>query len=201
MAPPAEVWLVSLRVVTLHVEEDKIKEPHNPGLLLAICASPPTTSGIRTLNRLEMARKILRYEKLLIANMFPLPTRSSGELVTLGTQSEPWDLSRKSIESCLDQADGVLLAYGTSAPTGQARVHWKGQVSWLIGRLEGLKCPVWTVSDEPRHPSRWQRHTFREHPGMPFESALALSLRERVMPVERGVGVADGDTRTVGASP
>lgn len=91
------------------------------------------------------------------------------------------------IQSGISLADGILLAYGTSAPPGQARHHWKEQISWLFGRLEPLNVPIWSVSDEPRHPSRWHRHTFREHPGMSFENALSLVLRERQVSASRSL--------------
>lgn len=146
---------------------------------MAVCSSPPKTSGIRTLKRVEMARKILRYEHVRVANMFPLATQSSGDLKILGVHQSPWMISREEIQSGISLADGILLAYGTSAPTGPARHHWREQISWLFNRLDPLSVPIWSVSEEPRHPSRWHRHTFREHPGMPFENALSLVLRKR----------------------
>ena len=148
-------------------------------MLLAICTSPPKTSGIRTLNRVESARKVLRFEYVRLANMFPFPTQSSGELKTLGVRKDPWMISRDEIQSGVSLADGILLAYGTSAPTGPARHHWREQIAWLFRTLEPTDIPVWSVSDEPRHPSRWHRHTFREHPGMPFDDALSLVLKKR----------------------
>lgn len=134
-----------------------------------------------------MARKVLRYENVRVANMFPFPTQSSGELKLLGVHVAPWMISREEIQSGISLADGILLAYGTSAPPGQARHHWKEQISWLFGRLEPLNVPIWSVSDEPRHPSRWHRHTFREHPGMSFENALSLVLRERQVSASRSL--------------
>lgn len=170
-----------------HDKERKIEELPASGLLLAICTSPPKTSGIRTLNRVEAARKVLRFEYVRLANMFPFPTQSSGELKSLGARKDPWMISRDEIQSGISLADGILLAYGTSAPTGPARHHWREQISWLSRTLEPTDIPVWSVSDEPRHPSRWHRHTFREHPGVPFEDALSLVLRERQ--------VSEGDLR------
>ena len=111
--------------------------------------------------------------------MFSLPPQSTGELKTLGTHRAPWVLAREEIRSGLSLADGLLVAYGTAAPTGPARHLWRDQISWLRAEIEPLGIPVWSVGDEPRHPSRWHRHTFREYPGMPFENALSHVLKNR----------------------
>lgn len=152
--------------------------PHAPsrGLLVAVCSTPPLTKGIRTLNRLAIAQEILGYRKLAVTNIFGLPTRSTGDIAALGIEQDPWLDSRPDLERKLLRADGVILAYGTSAPTGPARQHWKAQTEWLLNLLNKSQVPVWSVNGEMRHPSRWQRHTFRQNPDLPFREALALAL-------------------------
>lgn len=160
------------------------KSPEDPTvrakqLLLAVCSTPPLTSGTRTLNRLSMAQGILGFGRLEIANIFAVPTQSSGQIAALGKESSTWLKSRHHLEAGLSRANGVMLAYGTTPPSGPARLHWRSQVEWLHGLVEDLDFPVWTVSDEPRHPSRWQRHTSRTYPELPFEEALAVALKDK----------------------
>ena len=153
-------------------------KPHPPsrGLLVAVCSTPPLTKGLRTLNRLAMAQDILGYKELAVTNIFGLATRSTGDIAHLGIEPDPWLDSRPDLERHVLRADGIVLAYGTSAPTGPARQHWKAQTEWLLNLLDERQVPVWSVNGETRHPSRWQRHTFRQSPDLPFREALALAL-------------------------
>lgn len=145
--------------------------------LLAICASPPTTSGLRTRNRLALARDLLAFEKVQIVNIFNAPTQSTRDLTIAGVDPLPWAIARHEIESQLDMADGVLLCYGVSTPSGPARLQWQTQTTWLSSKLAPLSIPTWTVGGLPRHPSRWQRYTYKELPDMDFRLALQTSLR------------------------
>ena len=94
----------------------------------------------------------------------------------LGTEEDGWLEARASLEERLDTAQGVLLAYGATAPTGEARAHFRRQVEWLHIRIAARGLPTWHVGDGPRHPSRWQRWTCRAHPAVPFAEALRSSL-------------------------
>lgn len=156
----------------------EVQKTREGNVLLAVCSTPPLTSGTRTLNRLLMAQTILGFGRLEIANIFAIPTRSSGDISSLGTQASAWLESRPHLIAGLSNADGVMLAYGTTAPSGPARLHWRSQIEWLHQLVEELKIPVFTVSNEPRHPSRWQRYTFRTYPNLPFEEALAGALKD-----------------------
>jgi len=69
----------------------------------------------------------------------------------------------------------VLLAYGTQEPSGEARAHHREQVRWLDGQIEERALSKWWVGGSARHPSRWQRYTFRELPGIEFREALERS--------------------------
>lgn len=144
--------------------------------LLAILANPPLTQGTRTLRRVELAADLLGFNQVKVANLFALPSHATVEIAVLGADEDGWLTAREPLEQSLEAADGVLLAYGATAPTGTARLHFGRQVEWLKGLIAERDLPSWYVGDGPRHPSRWQRWTHREHPGVPFAEALRDSL-------------------------
>lgn len=150
------------------------------GTLLVIGTNPPSvTTGQRTLARVEQGRAVLGFNEAKVVNLFALPSYRSGGLAELGTTSVGWEKARENLGEGLDEAAGVLLAYGTQMPSGPARQHFHDQVSWLETEIMTRRLPVWWVGGKPRHPSRWQRYTCRAHPGLGFEEALALSLVRR----------------------
>lgn len=144
--------------------------------LLAILANPPLTQGTRTLRRVELAADLLGFARVHVVNLFALPSHTTGEIAVLGVDEGGWLTARESLGACLDTAQGVLLAYGARAPVGIARLHFGSQVEWLHGLITEHELPSWHVGDGPRHPSRWQRWTHREHPGVPFADALRSSF-------------------------
>lgn len=148
-------------------------------LLLAILANPPLTPGWRTLRRVELAREVLGYASVDVANLFAAPSQSTSAIAELGATAGSWLAARPQVQTGVMVADGVLLAYGVSSPVGPARQHYRQQVEWLDEQLASREVPVWTVGGIPRHPSRWQRWTSRMHPSLDFRSALALSLASR----------------------
>lgn len=150
--------------------------PSSSRTLLAILANPPLTDGRRTLNRVALAAEILGYDEVAIANLFALPSQSTGAISELGATEEGWAAAREPLETCLAVAEGVLFAYGATLPSGNARLHFRDQVTWLRNRVAEVSLPTWHVGDGPRHPSRWQRWTHREHPDLAFTDALRLSL-------------------------
>jgi len=153
------------------------------GTLLVLGSNPPAqTSGQRTLSRVQQAVSILGFERAILANLFALPTYRSGGISDLGRTPEGWLDARPPLLSALDQCDGVLLAYGTQEPSGDARVHHRDQVRWLYEQVEDRGLPCWWVGGAPRHPSRWQRYTWREWPGEEFGTALEQSLSRRSVP-------------------
>lgn len=150
------------------------------GVLLAICSNPPlTTSGERTLARLEQARVLLGFQDVGLVNLFALPTYRTGEVETLGQEPDGWHLARHGIEETLNRADAVLLAYGVSAPAGPAGEHHRNQVAWLDSEVARRQLPAYWVGGAPRHPSRWQRYTFRNYTDLAYADGLRLALTRR----------------------
>lgn len=150
------------------------------GTLLVVASNPPAqTSGQRTLARVQQAATILGFEEAVLANLFALPTYRSGGIADLGRTPGGWLDARSALVSGLDDCDGVLLAYGTQEPSGEARAHHRDQVRWLDEQIEDRGLQTWWVGGAPRHPSRWQRHTWRAFGGTPFPEALRKTLVSR----------------------
>ena len=145
--------------------------------LTAVLACPPTTSGVRTRNRLEQARRCLGFDTIEAVNLFSLAAYRTTDMSLVGNLEEPWLAARPSIESAIVKSDAVLLAYGVTEPAGQARAYHRAQLAWLNALLSGTTAAIYSVGCAPRHPSRWHRWTRVEHPGLPFELALSLTLR------------------------
>jgi len=151
-------------------------ETKSQGTLVAVLSNPPVTDGQRTLRRVQLAAELLGFEDAVVANLFALPSHSTGAIATLGATEEGWLAARPSLEASLAASTGVLLAYGATSPTGPARHNFRAQVEWLTGHLAARDLPTWRVGDGPRHPSRWQRWTSRAHPDLSFPDALRVSL-------------------------
>lgn len=151
------------------------------GTLLVVGSNPPAqTSGQRTLARVQQATTILGFERVTLANLFARPTYRSGGISEVGGTPEGWLDARPLLLSGLDECDGVLLAYGTQEPNGKARGHHRDQVRWLEEHIERLGLQTWWVGGAARHPSRWQRYTWRESPTLSFDEALGTALCLRV---------------------
>lgn len=147
------------------------------GTLLAVASNPPLgTSGLRTTRRIEQAQAALGFGESVVVNLFSLATYRSGEIAEAGATEAGWLAARPPVEDELGRADGVLLAYGTSAPAGAARLHFRGQVDWLFQQVAKAQVPAWWVGGSARHPSRWHRHSFRHYPGLDFAAALPRIL-------------------------
>ncbi|ADX75212.1 hypothetical protein Asphe3_41470 (plasmid) [Pseudarthrobacter phenanthrenivorans Sphe3] len=144
----------------------------------AILFNPPLSTGARTIARVTLAAKLLGHEEATIANLFPLATKSVLEVNAIGKDYDLWLSARAEIGERLAVSGDILLAYGCQEPVGEVRAHFRAQIAWLRQEICISDSKVWSVSDEPRHPSRWQRHTAREYPGLPFNAALELSLRQ-----------------------
>lgn len=146
------------------------------GTLVAVLSNPPLTDGKRTLRRVAMAAELLGFEDVAVANLFSMPSRATGAIAELGTSEDGWLAARALLEARLGVGNGVLLAYGATSPTGKAGLQFRLQVYWLRSRIAALALPTWHVGDGPRHPSRWQRWTYRAHPDVAFPDALRQSL-------------------------
>lgn len=157
-------------------------------LLLVVGSNPPSqTSGRRTLSRVEQARVILGFEEARLVNLFAVSSYRSGGVSEFGTAPAGWLDARTDIEAGLSLACGVLLAYGIKSPTGPAREYFRDQVDWLNSRIEAHYLPSWWVGGAPRHPSRWQRYTWRQFPGMAYSDALGLALGQRSQRVNMSI--------------
>lgn len=145
-----------------------------------IGSNPPSvTSGDRTRAGVELARVLLEFEAVHLVNIFARSSYRSGGLSELGGSPDGWLAARPAMDAGLGMASGVLLAYGVQTPSGAARRFFDEQVRWLEGRIQERGIPTWWVGGAPRHPSRWQRHTFRTYPGKRYREALAISLERR----------------------
>ena len=148
-----------------------------PGkVLLAILATPPETSGERTLQRLELARQILGFDFVRVVNVLNVPTFRTNGMSTAGKDVRPWLESRVLISAGLAECDGVVLGYGVSEPTGPARLHYRAQIDWLWCELRASESTIWSVELPPRHPSRWHRLTYKLAPDTLFADALGTVL-------------------------
>lgn len=145
-------------------------------LLAVIGSNPATTSGVRTINRAHKACYLLGFETFLICNLLEQATYRTREISEAAADSDIWIRSRAGLAATISQASGVLLAYGIESPSGLAREHHAKQIEWLNHEIRGRGLPTWAVGGQPRHPSRWQRFTYRTYPGVDFETALARSL-------------------------
>lgn len=145
-------------------------------MLAVIGSNPATTSGLRTINRAKQACSLLGFETFSISNLLDVPTHRTGDISQVAKESSTWIEARAGLLATISQASGVLLAYGVEKPSGLPREHHVEQVAWLTHEIVGRGLPTWAVGGQPRHPSRWQRFTYRSHPGVDFETALARSL-------------------------
>jgi hypothetical protein len=123
-----------------------------------------------------LAADLLGFDDFAVANLFSVPSHATGAIDELGTTEDGWLTARASLDTCLGTGNGVLLAYGVTSPTGEAGLQFRQQVAWLRSRIAAMALPTWHVGDGPRHPSRWQRWTYRAHPDVPFPEALRNSL-------------------------
>ncbi|KZB87465.1 DUF1643 domain-containing protein [Amycolatopsis regifaucium] len=170
--------------------------------LVAVLANPPLTDGKRTLRRVALAVELLGFDDVAVANLFSVPSHRTDAITELGAAEDGWLAARESLETCLGAGDGVLLAYGATSPSGEARVQFRQQVAWLQHRITAQDLPTWHVGDGPRHPSRWQRWTYRAHPDVPFAQALRDSLVpvqvDYVWPATRFERASRGDKTPLG---
>ena len=141
-----------------------------------VLASPPLTSGARTLGRVKTLARTLDLTSWSVTNLFSLATRSVRDISVLGIDSSAWLAARSDLESEVRRSTDLVLAFGVTRPSGRARSHFLDQLEWLATQIEEVQPTCWSISDSPRHPSRWQRYTHRAYPDLAFEDALDLAL-------------------------
>lgn len=128
------------------------------------------------MSRVELACATLRYDRVIVENLFATPSRSTNDISLLGRSENGWVAARQPLMRALAQANGVLLAYGMTEPTGIARSLHRDQVAWLKLQIAMQALPVFQLGDGPRHPSRWHRWTSRTHSDVPLSEAIHRSL-------------------------
>lgn len=149
----------------------------SPGRLAVVLSNPPTTSGLRTLQRVELARETLGCASVVAVNLFSIPTYRTGGISEVGAVEAGWLSARPEISEALSSADAVVLGYGCQEPSGPARFHFREQIAWLCVEIGIHNVRSWMLDGRPRHPSRWHRHTHAVYPDLPFAEALVLALR------------------------
>ncbi|TQO19927.1 uncharacterized protein DUF1643 [Rhodoglobus vestalii] len=164
--------------------------PSSPDRRLAVVLSnPPTTCGLRTLQRVELARETLGYASVVAVNLFSISTYRTGGISAEGAVEAGWLDARPELLDVLSSADAVVLGYGCQEPSGPARLHFREQLAWLQEEIGNHNLPTWMLDGRPRHPSRWHRHTHASYPDLPFAEALVLALRpvkDRIRPLDGG---------------
>ncbi|MBS3179178.1 MULTISPECIES: hypothetical protein [unclassified Pseudoclavibacter] len=160
-----------------------------PSHLLAILHSLPPGTGVRTLQRVDIAQQVLGCATSAIVNVYPAVLPNTKAL-SVELSTEVFDQGRELIRRELDREEtsDVLLAYGVQLPTGANRLVFRAQLDWIAAELEKSNLRVWLFGGRPSHPSRWHRQVSRERPGSTVE-ATAAEFLVRHDP-ERAVGAA-----------
>lgn len=136
------------------------------GLLGAILINPATGPGTTTAGRLELLRDLLSCEEVQIANLLSVPTRSVLDITKAGSSFDGWQAARPALEALVSSADHLLLGWGLGGGfAGAARGHFATQVKWVESEISRRadRPLVWTVGNEPRHPSRWHQFVADKH--------------------------------------
>ena len=133
-------------------------------VLCAVVASPPLTSGVRTLKALRLVGELLGVARLEVVNLLDVPTVDVNAMAVVGAEGGPWHSSRPAIKGGLEASDVWLAAWGMSPLTGPARGHRRAQIDWVVEQAAAHGHDhVWTVGPEPRHPSRWHQYVCDKH--------------------------------------
>jgi hypothetical protein len=149
--------------------------------LCVLLASPPTTSGARTLNAIAVAAQCLQTPQIVTANLLAKPARDLAEMSSIGAQATAWEAARADLHRAVTGGDLLLAAWGLNSLTGPARHHHNAQVEWLLHTAEEAgHTHAWTLGGEPRHPSRWHQFSSDLHgrtpPGLSREDRVRTLL-------------------------
>lgn len=160
-----------------------------PSHLLAILHSLPPGTGVRTLQRVDIAQRVLGCVTSSIANVYPA-VLSNTKALNVALSPEVFEEGRALIRRELDREEtsDVLLAYGMQLPTGPNRHDFRAQLDWVAAELGERKLRVWLFGGRPSHPSRWHRQVSRERPGSTVEACAAEFLVQHHP--ERSIGSA-----------
>lgn len=127
--------------------------------VVAVLASPPTTSGARTTAKAQQAVELLGGRRLLVVNLFDFPVADLSALSLRGSSAAGWLAGRPKVVDALQEADLLLAAWGLHPLHGPARVLRAQQLSWLQEEAQAHgHSSAWCVGGQPRHPSRWHQY-------------------------------------------
>jgi hypothetical protein len=148
--------------------------------LLVLLASPPMTSGQRTLSRLAALSKAIPGCSVSAVNLCAMPAADLPSLSVVAAHPAPWLEARERISTALGDCDELMAAWGLCSLTGSARHHRTAQLNWLLDATTdmGLREAL-TVGGMPRHPSRWHQFVSDVHgrtSGGTFEERLRQVL-------------------------
>lgn len=139
--------------------------------------SAPPGNGVRTLQRVELAKDMLACDTYSVANLYPAILPDSNALSSV-TDDTIWEIGKQSIAAEINRSDteDVLLGFGVQLPTGTQRQNYRRQVDWLAEFLQETGVRVWAFGGRPTHPSRWHRHVHRHAVGSSVEATLPQFL-------------------------
>lgn len=149
--------------------------------LAAILINPAERGGLRTLQRVQVAARLLGHGAGVVANLLTEPTRSVKEIRIAGQGGAGWLAARDELKLTIESSTEVLVGWGINRPSGLAGVHFLDQLSFVRSLVEASGSGlVWTVGGEARHPSRWHQYISDRHgraTGDDFEERLRSVLR------------------------
>lgn len=140
--------------------------------------NPASGAGQATLRHLRTLADALDCGEVAIANLLEIPTKSVVEITQAGASAEVWHWSRPALRKLITTSDQLVLGWGLGGGfTGPSRHYFKQQVEWVEEQISARtdNLIIWTIGQEPRHPSRWHQYVADKHArtlGGDFQSRL-----------------------------
>ena len=156
--------------------------------LVAILLNPKDSSGITTTYRnIQVASQVLKVTSFEIVNLVSLPTKDLPVLNQLASDPNDWISARGDLRRGIKQGDLVLSAWGLGGFSGQSKVNFQDQKSWLRTYLQsiGVDC-VLTIGGRPRHPSRWRQYLGPQR-GLYKQATFELRLEAALTEIKLGL--------------
>jgi hypothetical protein len=112
-----------------------------------------------TARNVELAQRVLGYERITRVNLSPVPAPDLAALSLCAAAPDSWRAHRPMLRQALWSCDALLFAWGVTYPTGAARAWAQEQLAYVHGqaRLAG-HTEAFLLDGRPRHPSRWQQY-------------------------------------------
>ncbi len=82
-------------------------------------SNPPLTDGRRTLQRVELAVALLGFDRVVVGNLFAVPSHATGAISALGLGPEGWETARSHLDDHLAAATGPCWRSGSLRPPVQ----------------------------------------------------------------------------------